>query len=140
MRKVWTFIYSAGSILCVIGGYVSLAPVHTADTNSDWIFVTITFVATSLFPLGAMTYSRGRGVKTFRKPTLDRAPHGWWTDTLQSIRVTLGCMASYWIGSCFALPKTDHKGVMLFFFYTAMVSGLLLGEWIVYRVYAKQVA
>jgi hypothetical protein len=112
----------------------------TASTNADWVFVAITFVATSLFPLGAMAYSRSRGVETFRKPTLDRPPLGWWTDTLQPIRVTLGCMASYWLGSCFALPKTDHKGVMLFFFYTAMMSGLLLGEWIVDRVYAKRVA
>ena len=140
MRKVWTFIYLAGAILCVIGGYVSLMPSHTADTDADWIFVTITFVMTSLFPLGAMAYSRCRGVQTFRKPSLDRHPLGWWSDTLQPLRVSLGSMASYWLGSCFALPKTDHKGVMLFFFYTAMVNGLLLGEWIVYRVYAKRVA
>ena len=139
MRKIWTFIYLAGAILCVIGGYGSLAPARTAETNADWIFVTITFVTTSLFPLGAMFYSRRRGVETFRKPSLDRPPHGWWSDTLQPIRVSWAAMASYWLGSCFALPQTDHKGVMLFWFYTAMVSGLFIGERIVYRVYGKRV-
>ncbi len=140
MRKIWPFIYLAGAIFCVIGGFSSLSPERTAQTNADWIFVSITFVTCSLFPLGAMAYSRRRGVETFRKPSLDRHPLGWGSDTLQPLRVSWVCMALFWLGSCFALPKTDHKGVMLFFFYTAMVTGLLLGEWIVYRVYAKRVA
>jgi len=139
MRKVWTFIYLAGAILCANAGYVSLAPANTANTNADWIFVAISFVATRFFPLGAMGCSHCRGGQTFRKPTLDRSPHGWWTDTLQPIRVSLGSMGSGWLGSCFVLPKTDQKGVMLFLFYTAMVSGLFFGEWIVYRVYVKRI-
>ena len=134
MRKLWKFIYSAGAILCVVGGYSSLFP--KTDTNADWIFVAITFVTTGLFPLGAMAYSRLRGVMTFRRPSLDRSPYDW-NDTLQSIRVSWVYMALFWLGSCFALLKADHKGVMLFWFYTAMVSGLFIGERIVYRVYSK---
>ena len=137
MRKVWKSIYSAGAVLCIVGGYGSLSP--KAETNADWIFVTITFVTTSLFPLGAMAYSRLRGINTFRKPSLDRSPFGWWDDTLQSIRVSWICMALFWLGSCIALLKTDHNGVMLFWFYTAMVSGLFIGERIVYRVYGKRI-
>jgi len=140
MHKVWRFIYLIGAVACVIGGYVSLSPERTANTNADWIFVAITFVLTGLFPLGAMAYSRSRGVETFRKPSLDRAPHGWWTDTLQPIRVSWVCMALFWFGSCLAIPRTDHKGVMVFWFYTAAVSGLFIGERVVYLVYRKRVA
>ena len=88
MRKIWPFIYLVGAVFHVIGGYRSLSPEQTAQTNADWIFVSITFVMTSLFPLGVMAYSRRRGVEIFRKPSLDRAPLGWWTDTLQPIRVS----------------------------------------------------
>jgi hypothetical protein len=137
MRKIWPYIYLAGAILCVIGGYSSLSPEQTAQTNADWIFVTIAFVGTSLFPLGATAYSRSRGIEIFRKPSLDRAPHDWWTDTLQPIRVSWCCMALFWAGSCVALPKADHKGVMLFWFYAATGSGLFIGERIVYQVYGK---
>ena len=140
MSKIWPFIYLAGAVLCVITGYGSLSPQSTADTNADWIFVSITFVLTILFPLGAMGFSRLRGVETFRKPSLDRQPLGWWSDTLQPLRVSWVCMALIALGSCFALPRTDHKGVMLFLFYTAMAGGLFIGERIVYRVYAKRVA
>ena len=138
MSKVWKFIYLAGAVLSVYGGFSSLSPELTVQTNSDWIFVAITFVTASLFPLGAMAYSRRRGIETFLKPSLDRAPLGWWTDTLQPIRVSWVYMALFWLGSCFALPKTIHKGDMLFWFYTAIVSGLFIGERIVYIVYGKR--
>ena len=140
MHRIWPFIYLAGAILCVIGGYGSLAPAQTAGTNADWIFITITLVSTSLFPLGAMAFSRLRGVETFRRPSLVRHPLGWWSDTLQPLRVTLASMACYLVGASFALPHTDHKGVMLFLFYAAFVVGIFIGERIVYRVYAKRVA
>jgi hypothetical protein len=139
MRKIWPFLYLAGAVFCVIGGYHSLSPERTARTNADWIFVSVTFILTSLFPLGAMAYSRRRGVETFRKPSLGRAPLGWWTDTLQPIRVSWVTMALIWLGSCFALSKTDHKGVMLFWFYGAYVSGMFIGERLVYLVYRKRV-
>jgi hypothetical protein len=140
MRKVWTFIYLAGALFCVIAGYGSLSPANTADTNADWIFISIAFVMTCVFPALAMGFSRVRGTETFRRPSLDRAPLGWWNDTLQPIRVTLVGFASLCLGSCFALPRTDHKGDMIFWFYAALASGLFIGERIVYRVYSKWVA
>ncbi|HWD92993.1 MAG TPA: hypothetical protein VG938_11675 [Verrucomicrobiae bacterium] len=139
MIKIWPFIYLAGAVYSVIGGYRSLLPKFTAHTNADWIFVTLTFITLSLVPLGAMAYSRSRGVEKFSKPSLNRAPLGWWTDTLQPIRVSWIWAALFWLGSCFSLPSTDRQGVMLFWFHTAWASGLFIGERIVYRVYAKRI-
>jgi hypothetical protein len=138
-HRIWPFIYLTGAILSVIGGYRSLAPERVAGTNADWIFVTITLITTFLFPFGAMAYSRSRGVDTFRRPSWIRQPLGWWSDTLQSLRVTIVCMALYLVGASFALPHTDHKGVMLFWFYAAFCIGMFIGERIVYRVYAKRI-
>lgn len=141
MRKVWPYMYLMGIVLAISGGYRTLSPANTAQTNADWIFVAITFVTSAIFPLGAMAYSRRRWkIETFRRPSLDRHPIGWWTDTLQPIRVSWVCMASFCLGSCFALPKTDRKGLMLFCFYAAMATGMFIGERIVYSVYANRIA
>ena len=125
MHKVWKLIYSVGVVPCIVVGYRSL--LLKVETNADWIFVTITFVTMSLFPLAAIGYGSLRGVKRFRRPSLDRSPFAWWEDTLQSIRVSWVSMALFWLGSCLALLKTDRQGVMLYWFYTAMTIGLFIG-------------
>jgi hypothetical protein len=140
MRHVWRFIYLGSLPLCILGGYRSLAPDQTANTNADWIFVTLAFVGMCLFPLGAMAYSRRIGVEVFRRPSFDRHPIGWWRDTLQPLRVSLISTALLFVGSCFALPHADHKGIMMFWFYAALTLGLFIGERIIYRIYAKRIA
>jgi hypothetical protein len=139
MKRIWPFIYVAAAILCVIGGYCSLAPKRTAGTNADWIFVTITLVFSSLMPLGTMAYSRRCGIETFRRPSLDRAPIDWKCDPLQSMRATYIGMTFCLVGAGFALTTTDHKGIMLFWFYAAFVVGLFIGERIVYLTYTKRI-
>ena len=140
MRRLWPFIYVALFVSTAVGVYESLAPKETAHTNSDWIFVSITFVLTCLFPLGAMSYSRGIGVQQFRRPSLDRHPFGWWRDTLQPLRMSVISAALYFVGSCLALPHTDHRGLMIFWFYAALTLGLFIGERIVYVVYRERIA
>jgi|ERR1051325_299340 hypothetical protein len=139
-RRVWLSIYIIGAVFTLWGGYKSLAPEQTAKTNSDWVFVSITFVLTCLFPLGAIAYSRLIGVQQFRPPSFDRHPLGWWRDTLQPLRVSVVGAVLYFIGACIALPHTDQRGVMLFWFYAALAVGLLIGERLVYIVYRERIA
>src|SRR5215212_3146290 len=117
MHRYWKLIYLAGTVLCVFGGYFSLAPERTAKTNADWVLITILFIATCLFPVGAMAFGRRNGIETFRRPSLDRPPLGWWRDTLQPLRVSQVSIWLYLVGACFALPKTDQKGMMLLYVY-----------------------
>ena len=138
-RHIWPSIYIVGAVLAVIGGYESLAPARTAHTDSDWIFVSISFVLTCLFPLGAMSYSRGIGVREFRRPSLDRHPLGWWRDTLQPLRVSVIGSALSLLGACFALPRADQRGIMIFCFYVALTVGIFIGERLVYHVYRAQI-
>jgi hypothetical protein len=135
-KKLWPIIYGAISVLFVIIGYSSLAPAHTANTNADWIFVAITFVATSLFPAISLTISRKRGFENFERPSFSRPPRG----PLQSIRLYLVCSVFFAIGSAVALPKTDHKGVMLFWFHAALAAGFIIGERLACWIYAKRIA
>ena len=139
-RSLWLTIYSIAAILTLWGGYRSLDPAQTARTNADWIFVSITFVLTCLFPLGAMAYSRSIGVQEFRRPSLDRHPFGWWHDTLQPLRASLVAAVLYLVGACFALPHTDARGVMILWFYAASALGLLMGERLVYVIFRTRIA
>jgi hypothetical protein len=67
-------------------------------------------------------------------------PFGWWRDTLQPLRMSVIGAALYFIGSCFALPHTDRRGIMIFWFYAALALGLFIGERIVYAVYLERIA
>src|SRR6185503_384625 len=98
MKFFWRIAYALLFGYAIWGGYGSLSPQRTSHTNPDWVFVSITFVLMILFPLGAMFYARSRGVSTFRRPSFDRFPLGWWTDTLQPLRVTLVLAASNVLG------------------------------------------
>ena len=139
-QRLWAAIYIIGAALALWGGYQSLSPEETAQTNSDWIFVSITFVLTCLFPLGAMAYSRGIGVHEFRRPSLDRHPFSWWRDTLQPLRISVVSAALYFLGALFALPHTDHRGLMILWFYAALALGLFIGERLVYVVHRARIA
>ena len=140
MKKIWPVIYVVLVPLALISGYRELSPEATAGTNADWIFITITFVAMSLFPLGAVAYGFKYSKKErMQKPTLDRHPIGWWTDTLQPLRFSLVYTALMAVGALFALPSADDKGRMIFFFLVAMPAGLFVGEKLVYAIYRKRI-
>jgi hypothetical protein len=139
MPRLWKFVYVAGGIFSILCGYMSLDFAHAAQMSADWILVTVAFVGTCLFPLGAMAYSRHIGVESFRRPSLDRPPIGWWRDTLQPLRVSLVGMALYFVGACFSLPKTDGGGLMIFWSSAAVTVGMFVGERLVYRIHAKRI-
>ena len=139
LAPFWRMFYTVGAGYTVFGGYGSLAPERTAHTNADWVFVILSFVILCVFPLGAMAYSRKIGVESFRRPSFDRWPLGWWNDTLQPLRVTLVGTALTFVGACLALPKADQRGVMTAWWYGAMTLGLFIGERLVYRIYSRRI-
>jgi hypothetical protein len=139
MQRAWKLVYLAGAFLSVATGFLGLSAERTAKTNVDWVFITIGFVATCGFPLAAVAYSRRIGVERFRRPSLDRSPLGWWRDPLQPLRVTLVSTALCFLGAGFALPKADHKGVMIFCFYAVAAAGLFVGERLAYWVHSKRI-
>ena len=141
MKKAWPTIYAALIPVIIALGYTSLSPERTARTDVDWTLVSITFVVLLFFPLGAVAYGFSHSKKeALQKPTWDRPPLGWWTDTLQPLRVTLAYMILFAIGQTFALPNTDEKGRMMFFLFVAMSGGLFIGERFVYAFYRKKIA
>lgn len=141
MKKIWPVIYAVLIPLITVSGYRALGPEATAGTNVDWIFVAVAFVCLSLFPLGAIAYGFHYSRKEkMRGPTWDRPPLGWWTDTLQPLRLCLVALTLYAFGALFALPSADQRGRMTFFFLVAMPAGLFLGERLVYAIYRKKIS
>jgi hypothetical protein len=140
MKKIWPVIYIVLVPVTLISGYRELSPEATAGTNADWLFITITFVAMLFFPLGAVAYGFKYSRKEkMRRPTWDRHPIGWWTDTLQPLRVSLVSTALMAVGALFALPSADSKGRMIILFLFAAAAGLFLGEKLVYAIYRKRI-
>lgn len=140
MKKAWPTIYAVLIPVIIALGYTSLSPERTAGTDVDWILVSIVFVVLVFFPLGAVAYGFSHSKKeTLQRPTWDRPPIGWWTDTLQPLRVTLAYLILFAIGETFALADADEKGRMMFFLFVAMAAGLFIGERLVYAFYAKKI-
>ena len=112
--NIWKTLYAIFVPLTLYGGYMGLRPEHTADTNADWILVAVAFFMFSLFPLGAVAFGFAYSKKEyFERPSYDRSPFRWWTDTLQPLRITFVYLALDLIGSACALPYTDQKGTMI---------------------------
>lgn len=103
-------------------------------------FIVISFFFFCVAPL-AITVLRNRfGIETvFRRPSLDRAPFSK-RDILQAFRLFSVSSALMAVGACFGLPNADHNGVMMFWSSVAMSTGLIVGERIVYLVYAKKIS
>jgi hypothetical protein len=132
MRRIWPIIYFVGAISAVYTGYSELQPNNTAKTNADWIFVTVSFVTMLALPMLSVAFARHRGVEEFRRPSFTRSPLGWWSDTLQPIRLTLIGLLCSASGAAVALPNTNAQGVMLFWWLLSMSLGLLVGARIAY--------
>jgi hypothetical protein len=140
MKKLWPVIYAILIPIVIISGYRALSQEATAGTNVDWIFVTVAFVGLVAFSLGSVTYGfRYSKKEKMKRPTWDRHPIGWWTDTLQSLRFCWVSMALYAFGALFAFRRADEKGRMMFFFLVAMPAGLFVGERLVYAIYGKKI-
>jgi hypothetical protein len=139
-RWLWRSLYIAAALFALWSGYESLAPQQTVHTDADWVFVCIVFAVMCVFPVGMMAYGLRTGVQQFRRPSLDRHPFSWWHDTLQPLRVVSVGTALTFVGACFALRHTDHRGLMMFWFYAALAIGVFIGERIVYLVYRERIA
>ncbi len=138
--KIWRVVYAALAPIAVYSGYREMSPEATAGTNTDWVFVTITFVLMSVFPVAALAYGlRHSNKQKMERPTWDRHPLGWWTDTLQPLRFSLVYTSLYALGAAFGLPGADEKGRMMFFFFVAMSAGLFAGEKLAYAIYRGRI-
>ena len=138
-RRFWTIVNLLLIASAGYGGFEAIRPENHSNTNADWTFVVISFVATTIFPSGAMLYSRSRGVTEWKRPSLDRNPFRWWTDPLQSLRISILLACAYVFGGAVALLHTDEKGFLLFLWSVAMLMGLLLGERFVYWRFKAQI-
>jgi hypothetical protein len=140
VQRVWKSFYTI--IFCAgpIQGYYSGLTERAKTTNAGWIFVAIIFVIMLAFPVMAMAYSRLRGVATYMRPSFNRWPFGWWSDTLQPIRVTVVWSMLYALGAVLALLRVDHQEALFVWFYVAWALGLWLGERLIYWVYADRIS
>lgn len=137
--KFWPRFYLVGSILAIIGSYFAAIYRGAQLFTPNWTFVAFAFIALCLFPLWAMIYCQRKGVEKFRKPSLDRHPFARFSDMLQALRVMLVGSILNLIGLLAALPKSDHQGVMIFWSYIAGTAGLIIGERLIYLIYAKRI-
>jgi hypothetical protein len=140
MQRIWKYIYLCWAIICLASGYRLLAPDRTAYFRGvPWPDIAMFFLFWCIAPLAVMVLNFHGLDVTFRRPSLDRPPWGRRHDPLQLLRLGLVSALSTLIGGCFALAKADQRGIMMFVAITAASLGFLIGERLVYWVYAKKI-
>ena len=140
--RIWKYIYLGWAVLCVVGGYSTLAPERTKGFIVGWPFIITTFFFFCIGPLVITALNtvnnRRRGIEMiFRRPSF-RSPFSR-RDPLQTFRLYSVSSTLITLGACFALKNADDRGVMMFWTSVAMSAGLLIGEGILYLVHWKKI-
>ena len=139
MQRIWKYIYFSWAILCVVSGYRSLTPERTTHFYMPWSFIVVSFFFFCVAPLGIIALRNCFGFETvYRRPSLDRTPFNR-QDILQAYRLFWVSSALMSLGACFALPRADDHGTMMFWSSVGMSAGIFIGERIVYLVHAKEI-
>jgi hypothetical protein len=138
--KIWPVIYSVLFVAILVASHEATWPHPQKPTNADWIFISISFFTLWGFCPLAVAYGFNRSRKEFlEKPTWTRHPLGWWTDTLQCIRISLVFSLATVLGAATGLSRADEQGKMIFLWHVSITLGLFLGEKTTYWIYRKKI-
>ena len=140
MKRMWPFIYFALLAGAFVGGTGVFSHAH-GHTNVDWVFVTLSFLISLIFPFGAIIHARSRTAGSLVSASFSRGfLGGWWTDPLQWLRLTTLSLCCNFLGSLFTLSHADPQGIMVVWFKAALALGFLLGELAVLKKFHRNIA
>jgi len=140
MKHVATILNSVLVALSGWGGYRAMSPENLLHMNPDWIFCSVIFVTVPLFVLVIVQYSISRKKQTaLRRPAWDRFSINWWHDPLQCLFLSTFLCASTVCGSALRLFGTSSTGVWTFISYLSTLWGLLIGQYLVYRLHRERI-
>jgi hypothetical protein len=139
MKQFWPIVYVSSIPFCIYGGFAAMR--HSSNTtNIDWVLIAIVLVMMTSLPLGLFAYGINYSKKEkMERPSLDRHCFGWWTDTLQPLRVSVLGTAFYTLGTLAAYPGAAEQARMLIFLYVATTIGITIGERLVYSIYDSKI-
>lgn len=140
MAKLWPWIYAVLMPLCGYGGYRMVRDAGEMPSGVNPAAVAVAFVASTIAPLLLVAYGFSYSRKDkMRRPSWDRHPFGWWTDTFQPLRVSMVFCLAYAAGAALALTAAVEKGRMSFFLLAAIATGIFIGERLVYVIYRRRI-
>jgi hypothetical protein len=139
-KRVATIVNTVFVASGVWAGYRSMAPANLLGAEMEWVVSPLMLVSMPLIVLGMVQYSISVGKQTvLRRPAWDRFSLYWPRDPLQCLlSVTLGIFAMV-VGSGLRLFGTSSAGLWTFLGELSTLCGLLLGQYLVYRVHHERI-
>jgi hypothetical protein len=139
MRRFWPYLYfslAAASFICNTG----LTAQNQGKTNVDWIFISLSFLVSLIFPTMAVSYACNRAAGHLPAPSLSRGfVGGWWTDPWQCLLLTVLLTSGWFFGSLFTLPHASDQGTMIVWWKGSIALGLISGSALAYKRYQGKV-
>jgi hypothetical protein len=140
MKYVWQIVNVGLVILSTITGYFSMSSQNLQGVNPDVIYCSIIFVTMPIFAVGSVFYSvHTKKCETLQRPSWNRHGLSWWYDPLQALFLTNFFFGGLAVGSAFHLSGTSETGFWLFISYYCMAIGLLIGQFLVYRIFRSRI-
>jgi len=140
MKRYWPFINSWFLLLTLIGGFFGKKYQQGSETL-NWNAIGTAAAMLVTMPTALVAFGLSRSGKTnMARPTWDRHPFGWWTDTLQPLRASTLLMAALALGAVARLPDASAHERMIIFGFLAMAVALIAGEGLAYTVFKRRIA
>jgi hypothetical protein len=140
MKRLWLALNIGLVVLALWGGYGSMTPKLLRQTNTDAIPCLIILIIMPIFALRSVSFSIRRSkCETLRRPSWDRNAFNWWFDPLQSLFISTFIASAMAIGSAFRLPSFGSVGFWTLGIYCCCAVGLVIGQFIVYRIYRERI-
>ena len=138
MKRIWPIIYFILAPIIIFSGYDGTR--RNPDSNLDWIALTIIPVVVTLLPIGLFLYGLSySGRSKMPRPSLDRHPFGWWTDTLQPLRCSSIGTALSAVGASAAYPATSDQARMGIYLLVILAVSTAIGEVLVYKLFKERI-
>jgi hypothetical protein len=137
MKQLWPIFYTAGSVLFFCAGCVGP---DDGSSIIDWVIISVAFLTMSVAPLGLFAFGVNHSKKRrMPRPSMDRHCFGWWTDTLQPLRVSVLGTALYTLGAVVAQGQPEGQAGMQIYLLVATTIGMAIGERLVYFFFDNRI-
>ncbi len=149
MNRIWSVANAGLVILGLWQGYKTTSPETLSHTNPDAIFCGLILIATPVFALWTVYYSKlrwdrdnkmlGRSFKV-RRPSWSRSPINWWGDPLQSLFICMCIMGAMAIGALLRRPAIGSVGFWTFGMFCSVAVGLCVGQLLAFQIFKGHIA
>lgn len=134
---LWGIANVIGGILLFGLGFGTSSDANLPRTGPPIIFLAAVFCIMTLCAIGSVLVANASSLEA---PSWNRSPFRWFKDPLQSLFVSTWLLLCVVLGTVTRLLSGHEEPLVLLPLYGVILTGLITGQYIVYRIYRKNIS